>query len=534
MASRLLRDVKSPTNYESLSTFVDALAGNFKSFKNLLAMKWRQILLTATIGFVSAIGGMWCYSKFIAPKDHAVIMPEEKKLSAMYAKYIDNNIAVPPENTADFIAASETAIPAVVHIKTKIVQKQGNQSQRNKDITDDLFERFFNLEPDALPEQRGSGSGVLISEDGYIVTNNHVIAGEQGGNSVANEIVVALSDKKTYKAKLIGRDPASDLAVIKIDGNDLPYLSFGNADDTRIGQWVLAVGYPLTLETTVTAGIISAKGRTIGINRRQSQAPIESFIQTDAAVNLGNSGGALINTDGELIGVVSSFLGPNGAYAGYSFAIPSNLVKKIVNDLIHYGKINLPYLGVQSDDDKDTGDGVPIGSVTKNSAAEEAGLKGGDILTKINDMPVNSWSELRTVLARFSAGDEVKISFIRDGKKKTATARLKSKSMMKDEGDDSGEKMIEKYGVVFKNAGEEVIARNNISGGVIVKEISGDSPFHKARVEEGFIITRIEGKEIKNVESLKSLFSKLKGTIQVEGIFDGAEGNYIFPVKLGN
>ena len=497
-------------------------------------MKWRQILLTATIGFVSAIGGMRCYSKFIAPKDHAVIMPEEKKLSAMYAKYIDNNIAVPPENTADFIAASETAIPAVVHIKTKIVQKQGNQSQRNKDITDDLFERFFNLEPDALPEQRGSGSGVLISEDGYIVTNNHVIAGELGGNSVANEIVVALSDKKTYKAKLIGRDPASDLAVIKIDGNDLPYLSFGNADDTRIGQWVLAVGYPLTLETTVTAGIISAKGRTIGINRRQSQAPIESFIQTDAAVNLGNSGGALINTDGELIGVVSSFLGPNGAYAGYSFAIPSNLVKKIVNDLIHYGKINLPYLGVQSDDDKDTGDGVPIGSVTKNSAAEEAGLKGGDILTKINDMPVNSWSELRTVLARFSAGDEVKISFIRDGKKKTATARLKSKSMMKDEGNDSGEKMIEKYGVVFKNAGEEVIARNNISGGVIVKEISGDSPFHKARVEEGFIITRIEGKEIKNVESLKSLFSKLKGTIQVEGIFDGAEGNYIFPVKLGN
>ena len=495
-------------------------------------MKWRQILLTASIGFVSAIGGMWCYSRFAAPKT-IVVVPAETKLPAMYAKYIPNNLGAPHENTADFIAAAETAIPAVVHIKTKTVQKPGNQSQRNKDITDDLFERFFNLEPDAMPEQRGSGSGVLISEDGYIVTNNHVIAGEQGGNSVANEIVVALSDKKTYKAKLIGRDPASDLAVIKVDGNDLPYLSFGNADDTKIGQWVLAVGYPLTLETTVTAGIISAKGRTIGINRRQSQAPIESFIQTDAAVNLGNSGGALINTDGELIGVVSSFLGPNGSYAGYSFAIPSNLVKKIVNDLIQYGKINLPYLGVYEGDDKNGSEGVAIGSVTKNGAAEEAGLKGGDVLTKINDMSINTWTELRTVLAMFSAGDEVMISFIRDGKKKTTHARLKSKAMMKDEEDGKDEEILEKFGVVFKNADDEVAGRNNIRGGVIVKDITGDSPFYKARIEKGFIITRIEGKDVKDVQGLKTLLSKLKGTIQVEGIFDGAEGNYVFPVKLG-
>ncbi len=241
----------------------------------------------------------------------------------------------------------------------------------------------------------------------------------------------------------------------------------------------------------------------------------------------------MINTDGELVGVVSSFLGPNGTYAGYSFAIPANLVKKITNDLVQYGKIRLPYLGVQADEDNKEGDGVHIGSVTKNSAAEEAGLKAGDILTKINDRPVTSWSELRTVLAMFSAGDEVTLSFTREGKKKTSTTKLKSKSAVPDESTNTSDKnTVEKYNTVFVNAGDKVLARNNIKGGVIVAEIKEDSPFGKAKIEEGFIITRIEGREVYNLDDLKNLLPKLKGTIHIEGKFEGSGGNYVFPVKL--
>lgn len=312
-------------------------------------MKLKQILLIVAVSAVSAIGSVIIYSKLAPGKNNAFVQAtEEGKVPVNYAGFYENGTGA--GEPVDFTKASSAAVPAVVHIKTKTAAKKISNNlgrNRNNGGMEDLFERFFGediFNQRIQPEQRASGSGVIISEDGYIVTNNHVIT--DGGEGVADEITVTLHNKKTYKARVIGKDPSSDLAVLKIDGNNLPFLLYGNSDNVKLGQWVLAIGYPLTLETTVTAGIVSAKGRSIGINSRQSRTPVESFIQTDAAVNQGNSGGALISTDGQLIGINSAIYAPTGTYAGYSFAIPVNIVKKIVNDLIQYGDVKRGFIGI--------------------------------------------------------------------------------------------------------------------------------------------------------------------------------------------
>ena len=305
-------------------------------------MKLKQLLLVVAVSALSAIGSVWIYSKTTGKSGTASFQQANGNVPVNYAGFFDN--AAGAGEPIDFTKAANAAVPAVVHIKTKIAAKKTSNRLGNRSQMDDLFEQFFGpgtgFGPQMQPEQRASGSGVIISEDGYIITNNHVVS--DGGNGVADEITVTLSNKKTYKARVIGKDPSSDIAVLKVDGNNLPFLLFGNSDNVKLGQWVLAIGYPLTLETTVTAGIVSAKGRNIGINGRQSDTPIESFIQTDAAVNQGNSGGALITTDGQLIGINSAIYAPTGTYAGYSFAIPINLAKKIVNDLIKFGDVKRP------------------------------------------------------------------------------------------------------------------------------------------------------------------------------------------------
>jgi len=308
-------------------------------------MKWKQVLLVMGISALTSVTSVWLYGKYVNPRVISFAQSTDGKTPANYAGFFN---AAPGAEITDFTKAAQAAVPAVVHIKTKTPAKRiTNQLPKNRGgMFDDFFDQFFNY-PQVQPEQRASGSGVIISDDGYIVTNNHVIS--DGGAGIAEEINVTLSNKKTYKAKVIGKDPSSDIAVLKIDGTGFPYLVYGNSDVVKLGQWVLAIGYPLTLETTVTAGIVSAKGRSIGVNGRQSQTPIESFIQTDAAVNQGNSGGALITTDGQLIGINSAIYAPTGTYAGYSFAIPINLAKKIVNDLIKFGDVKRPYLGIMSD-----------------------------------------------------------------------------------------------------------------------------------------------------------------------------------------
>ena len=308
-------------------------------------------------------------------------------------------------------------------------------------------------------------------------------------------------------------------------------MIYGNSDNVKLGQWVLAVGYPLTLEATVTAGIVSAKGRAIGINGRQSDNPIESFIQTDAAVNQGNSGGALISTDGQLIGINSAILAPSGTYAGYSFAIPVNLVRKIVNDLIKYGDVKRPYLGISAAEDKfDAGDGAHVGLVAPDGAAAEIGLKKGDVITKINDATVSSWPELQGTVASYNAGDKVKITYRRDGKEFNGTATLKSKVGTYE--DVARADINEKVGAELENLSKEKAQQYDVAGGVLVKSIKKNGPMARSKMEEGFVITSVNGTDITNADQLNRMIARSEGTVKLEGFYPGYQGTYTYPLSL--
>ncbi|MBI3138500.1 MAG: trypsin-like peptidase domain-containing protein [Sphingobacteriales bacterium] len=495
-------------------------------------MKLKQLLLIVAVSAVSAVSSVWIYSKVVA-RQHATAFSQsaDGKVPANYAGFLDN-AANPVGEATDFTKAANAAVPAVVHIKTKIPAKKiSNQLPRGKgNGFDDFFDQFFNFGPQIQPEQRASGSGVIISDDGYIVTNNHVIS--DGGQGVADEITVTLSNKKTYKAKVIGKDASSDIAVLKIDGTGFPFLLYGNSDNVKLGQWVLAIGYPLTLETTVTAGIISAKGRSIGINGRQSENPIESFIQTDAAVNQGNSGGALITTEGQLIGINSAIYAPTGTYAGYSFAIPVNLVKKIVNDLIKFGDVKRPYLGIAADQTRITStDGAYIGSVAPDGAAANAGLKKGDIIKKINEVNISSWSELQGTVASLNTGDKVSITYKRDGKEFVTNATLKAEQGTYE--NLAASNLGNVLGADLENLDKKIAQKNEMEGGVLVKKIRTGGPFSKTRMQDGFIITSVNGVEVKNVDELSRAIGGLRGeSLNLEGFYDGYDGMYRYPVNL--
>jgi Do/DeqQ family serine protease len=501
-------------------------------------MKWKQLLLVVAVSSVSAVGSVWTYGKLTNTKAASFVQSSTNdKLPYNYAKF-DGNVATNPGDPVDFTKAANAAVPAVVHIKTKIpARRVTNNIPRSRSFGDDWLDQFFNF-PQVQPEQRASGSGVIISEDGYIVTNNHVIS--DGGAGVADEITVTLNEnKKTYKAKVIGRDPSSDLAVLKVDGNNLPYLIYGNSENVNLGQWVLAVGYPLTLEATVTAGIVSAKGRTIGINSRQSQSPVESFIQTDAAVNQGNSGGALINTDGQLIGINSAILAPSGTYAGYSFAIPVNIVKKIVSDLIEFGDVKRGYLGISYppvDNDawvkragvKD-GQGVYALAVPSDGAAAKAGLKKGDVITKVNGYAVTSGLEMSGQIASYKPGDKVKLAYLRDGKEFNAEVVLKGEISKVDV--TMAEIIGDRLGVELETLPDAKAKEYEIDGGVVVKKINKNGPLSKTRMEVGFIITTVNGRDVKNAEDLAQALGS-SGKIKLEGIYPGYNGVYTYQIDL--
>jgi Do/DeqQ family serine protease len=489
-------------------------------------------LLVVGISAVSAVTSVWVYGKI--NRNHAsYVQSASGNLPVNYAGFFDNVAGA--GDPIDFTKAANAAVPAVVHIKTKIAAKKVNnqlpRNNRNGSI-EDLFDQFFNNGTGQRyqPEQRASGSGVIISDDGYIITNNHVVS--DGGEGVADEITVTLHNKKTYKARVIGKDPSSDIAVLKIDGDHLPFLLYGNSDNVKLGQWVLAIGYPLTLETTVTAGIVSAKGRNININSRQSNTPIESFIQTDAAVNQGNSGGALISTDGQLVGINSAIYAPTGTYAGYSFAIPVNLVKKIVNDLIKYGDVKRPYLGVSVDaDNVDAGDGAHVGGVAKDGSAATIGLKKGDVITKVNDANINSWTELQATISSYNAGEKVNITYRRDGKEYTVPAVLGSKAGTYDQV--ASTSIGDKLGAELENLDKKKATSYEIEGGVIVKKIKQGGLFSQTRMQDGFIITSVNGIDITSIDELAAAIRQFKDeSIQLEGIYPGYDGIYRYPLNL--
>ncbi len=418
----------------------------------------------------------------------------------------------------DFEKAATKAAPAVVHIRTVMKAKQVSG---DRDMDNDLLRQFFdrgNGNPQMqMPEQKASGSGVLISGDGYIVTNNHVVEG-------ASQLTVTLNDKKDYKAKVIGTDPSSDLAVIKIEGKDLPFLSFSNSDNVHLGQWVLAIGYPLNLSTTVTSGIVSAKSRSIGINSRNSSSPVESFIQTDAAVNPGNSGGALVNTDGDVIGINSAIASPTGSYAGYSYAIPSNLVQKVASDIIKFGSTKRAYLGIMYPSDQMTqeergknnikeGDGVFVLDVSKGSSAAEAGIEKGDFITKINGATIVSGNEMVGKIAALRPGDKINITFKHNGTEKNAAVTLKG-----DVGTYASVKnqVIEQLGASF-----EPMENNK---GVMIKQLGQGLLSDQTRIKEGFIITNVNNNKVTTVDELKAALKQAGNSAIISGVYPEAPG----------
>lgn len=503
-------------------------------------MNLKNILAVVAISATTAILSVWGFSKYNDYQRAGV--QEDGKLPVNYAGFFDknNNIGA----AVDFTPAATSATPAVVHIKTKTKARQvsNNQRQRNPfaDMFGDDFGDFFGG-PRVIPEQRASGSGVLITEDGYIVTNNHVVEG-------ADELNVTLANKKSYKATVVGTDPSSDIAVIKIEGKALPYLVYGNSDEVKLGQWVLAIGYPLNLDATVTAGIVSAKSRSIGINSRQSQSPVESFIQTDAAVNSGNSGGALINTTGELIGINSAIASPTGSYAGYSYAIPVNIVKKIVTDIVKFGTVQRAYIGINylnenlSDDQKrelekelgtsiKEGEGVYITGVPDGGAASAAGLKKGDVVTKVNGSPVTSGPELQEQVALYKPGDKITVAYKRGGKESTVNITLKNRAGTTEIVKTTS--VLEQLGGELENVDKNVASANDIKGGVRVRKI-GTGLLSKSRMQDGFVITGVNGREVKSVEEFQEVLSSMKGggIVRLEGIYPGFEGNYTYPLTL--
>lgn len=506
-------------------------------------MKWKQLLLIVGISAVTAVGSVWTYNKFT--EEPTYLGSAEKGLPVNYVGFFDgkNN----PAEMVDLSKAASTAVPAVVHIKTKIPAKKLSNnvpSSRNRGMFDDWFDDLFGNGPNMMPEQRASGSGVLISEDGYIVTNNHVIS--DGNNGVASEINIMLHNKKTYKARLIGRDPSSDLAVLKIDGNKFPFLLYGNTANVQLGQWVLAIGYPLTLETTVTAGIVSATGRQININRRQTPdgvSPVESFIQTDAAVNQGNSGGALVNTNGELIGINSAILAPTGTYAGYSFAIPVSIVKKIVDDIVRFGDVQRGYLGIsysvtdEMSEEQMKAQGIPtningvyVSAVSGDGGASAAGIKRGDIITKVNGVEVSSGLQMSAQIAGFRPGDKVPVTYLRAGKEYTTQVTLKKKAGTFE--DLATTNIGTKLGAELVTLDQTKARQFGVEGGVLVNKITAGGALSRTRMAEGFVITSVNGQGVTSVEALTKLLANVTGPVRLEGIYPGYDGPYTYPLNL--
>ena len=503
-----------------------------------MTMKLKNILLVVAISATTAILSVWGYGKWV--NDHSsATLQQDGKLPVNYAGFFDKNNT--PVGPVDFSAASTAATPAVVHIKTRTKERQvSNNLPKRKNPFSDLFgdddpfsDFFGGPRSSIIPEQRASGSGVLISNDGYIVTNNHVVEG-------ADEVAVTTTNRKTYKGTVVATDPNSDIAVIKIDATNMPYMVYGNSDDVKLGQWVLAIGYPLNLDVTVTAGIVSAKSRSIGINK--GDRPIESFIQTDAAVNPGNSGGALINTNGELIGINSAIASPTGSYAGYSYAIPVNIVKKIVSDLMKFGTVQRAYLGISYPPDdlpeekkkelgvKD-GAGVFINGVADDGAAKQGGIQKGDFITKINGSEVNSGPELQEQVARYKPGDKVTVSYVRNGKENTVTLTLKNKAGNYEQV--KQESVIDNLGAELVNVDKATAQKNDIAGGVLVKKI-GNGLLKNTRMQEGFVITSVDGQDIKDLDDLKTILTNAQGTVRLEGIYPGYEGTYGYPLNLND
>ncbi len=498
-------------------------------------------LLTAIVGGAVAIGAY----KLLEDKTASQSIDEKQKT------YFASN-PLPAINSSagevDFTQAAALVTPGVVHLKTTYNGSSSGEGG-GRDPFGDMFEDFFGRRGRSGPAM-GSGSGVLVTTDGYIMTNNHVVED-------ADKIDVVLPNKKTYSAKVIGRDPNTDLALVKINANNLPIVKLGNSDDVRIGEWVLAVGYPLSLQSTVTAGIVSAKTRAIGIigqsQQQRNQDPeavpvnsaIESFIQTDAVINRGNSGGALVNAKGELIGINAAIASQSGTYEGYGFAIPVNLARKIMDDFLKYGEVKRGFIGIQFTElDTDNAkrlniteiDGLYVSDVVEGGAAKAVGIKRGDIITKLNGKDVTSSAEFQETIGRLSPGDKVKLGVLREGNVKTYDITLKGDSGTGTKlasNSASSAELYNKLGAGFAPVDAATKRKFGISSGVKVTSVAKGKLMDYYDIPQGIIITNVNGKPVNNVDDVENALAEGRNNmVAISGVSeDGSRFTYTFPTK---
>ncbi|MFY9116650.1 MAG: Do family serine endopeptidase [Bacteroidales bacterium] len=426
------------------------------------------------------------------------------------------HVSLPEVQFPDFTYAAETGVKAVVHVK---VVKRGQPMQGPQSF----FDFFFGYgDSRQMRPQIGAGSGVIISPDGYIITATHVI-------DDADEVVVTLDDKRQFDGKVVGKDPATDIALLKIEATGLPYMKYGDSDDLRLGQWVLAIGNPYDLRSTITAGIVSAKGRSLPSYREEFI--IEAFIQTDAAVNPGNSGGALVNAKGELVGINTAIATRTGSYDGYSFAVPSNMARKVVEDIRKFGIVQRALLGITMQDvtgelakEKDIKDikGVYIHELTKDGAAEKAGVKTGDILIKIEDVEVNTGTAVQEQINRYSPGDKVRLTLLRAGKQVTVTATLQSRSgdtrlITEADGD-----VTHFLGATLRMAGKTLRDKLKIRSGIEVVSVE-DGKIRQAGIKKGFVITHVNQKPVTSIQQFAQILQMSERGVLIEGKYpDGS------------
>lgn len=488
------------------------------------------IILASAVGALVALAGV----NYLMKQNTASSFSQKQDTSLV--NWLSDDKFVIPDGI-NFVASAEMVTPAVVHIKSNV---SVDQSQMGADPFEEFF-GFRNPNRGQQPrEARSSGSGVIISEDGYIVTNNHVIEN-------ASRIDVSLEDNTRYTARVIGTDPTTDLALLKIEAKALPYVRFGDSDKVRVGEWVLAVGNPFDLTSTVTAGIISAKTRNIGILRDlENNLQIESFLQTDAVVNPGNSGGALVNLAGELIGINTAIASRTGTFNGYAFAIPSSIVKKVMDDLLEFGAVQRGLLGVQIRDVSPeleetlneklyTSKGVYVVDVNEGGGGADAGLKAGDVIIGVDGVETNNVAKLQEMVARKRPGDKVEVKYLRKGKEGKTTAMLKNISgdtkIVKKE----PPKVLAFDGLTFEDVNTGVKQRLEIDGGAAIVSVENEN-WTKSGARAGFIITSIIGSngrtKISGAENLIEILKRSKGEeIVVLGLYPNGQ-EYYFEVKV--
>jgi serine protease Do len=508
--------------------------------------KFGLTLLTAFVGGMMALGSYKVFENKYA--DNMSIADKQK----VYFTSNPSNI-VSSAGEVDFVQAAAAVTPAVVYIRVTYTNDESGNDQQSQ--LQQMFGQMFGQPVRPQGAQMASGSGVIISPDGYIVTNNHVV-------EKADKISVTTNDHRTFQAKVIGTDPNTDLALIKIDAANLPIVKLGNSDDAKVGEWVLAVGNPFNLTSTVTAGIVSAKGRNIGIigsednenqnpfGRTSNDQPktnkaIESFIQTDAAINPGNSGGALVNTKGELIGINSAIASHTGSYEGYGFAIPINLAKKVLGDIEKYGSVKRGYVGVSFKElDPDVAaalktsvtNGLYVNDVVPNGGAEQAGIKSGDVIVKVEGNPVYESSDLQERVGELQPGDKIHLTVLRDGAEKNFTVTLKGDLPVRalaENSSKSAAELFNKLGASFMPVNADQKAQFHINAGVVVTQVRPGHLFDETQIPVGSVITSVNRKPVASIADMDGAITNTRnGLLVISGYYpDGTSFNNTFQVQ---